>query len=65
MLPDTPIEQRAQILKDSCDQIVERSYTKKFDQPEINQRRAELSKCSLITEECHPLRSIPNNYEQF
>lgn len=25
MLADTPVEQRAQILRDSCDQIVERS----------------------------------------
>lgn len=29
MLADTPVEQRAQILRDSCDQIVERSYTRK------------------------------------
>ena len=35
MLADTPVEQRAQILRDSCDQIVERSYTRKFDQEEI------------------------------
>lgn len=28
MLADTPVEQRAQILRDSCDQIVERSYTR-------------------------------------
>lgn len=34
MLADTPVEQRAQILRDSCDQIVERSYTRKFDQEE-------------------------------
>lgn len=39
MLADTPVEQRAQILRDSCDQIVERSYTRKFDQEEINERR--------------------------
>lgn len=51
MLPDTPIEQRAQILKDSCDQIVERSYTKKFDQPQINQRRAELANVSIQLQE--------------
>ena len=31
MLADTPVEQREQILRDSCDQIVERSYTRKFD----------------------------------
>lgn len=28
MLADTPVEQREQILRDSCDQIVERSYTR-------------------------------------
>ena len=39
MLADTPIEQREQILRDSCDQIVEKSYTRKFDQQEINERR--------------------------
>lgn len=43
MLADTPVEQRAQILRDSCDQIVERSYTRKFDQEEINERRADTS----------------------
>ena len=43
MLADTPIEQRAQILRDSCDQIIERSYTRKFDQTEQNEKRAELS----------------------
>lgn len=43
MLADTPVEQRAQILRDSCDQIVERSYTRKFDQEEINERRADLA----------------------
>lgn len=51
MLPDIPIEERAQILKDSCDQIVERSYTKKFDQPQINQRRAELATVSIKLQE--------------
>lgn len=43
MLADTPVEQREEILKNSCDQILERSYTRKFDQAEINERRAELS----------------------
>lgn len=35
MLADTPVEQREQILRDSCDQIVERSYTRKFDTQQI------------------------------
>lgn len=28
MLADTPVEQRAQILRDSCDEVVEKSYLK-------------------------------------
>ena len=42
MLADTPVEQREEILRNSCDQILERSYTRKFDQDEINERRSEL-----------------------
>lgn len=34
MLADTPIEERAQILRDSCDKIVEKCYTRKFDTKE-------------------------------
>lgn len=29
MLADTPVEQRAQILRDSCDEVVEKSYLRK------------------------------------
>lgn len=47
MLADTPVEQREQILRDSCDQIVEKSYTRKFDQQEINERRASLANVSI------------------
>ena len=43
MLADTPVELREEILRNCCDQILERSYTRKFDQAEINERRAELS----------------------
>lgn len=43
MLADTPVEQREEILRNSCDQILERSYTRKFDQEEINERRSELA----------------------
>lgn len=43
MLADTPVEQREEILRNSCDQILERSYTRKFDQDEINERRTELA----------------------
>lgn len=51
MLSDTPIEQRATILRDSCDQIEERSYTRKFDQSEINDLRAELAQVSIMVQE--------------
>lgn len=47
MLAGTPVEQRAQILRDSCDQIVERRYTRKFDQEEINERRADLANVAI------------------
>lgn len=43
MLADTPVEQREEILRNSCYQILERSYTRKFDQDEINERRTELA----------------------
>lgn len=38
MLADTPVEQRAQILRDSCDQIVERSLYTQI-RPRRNQRK--------------------------
>lgn len=41
MFLDLPREEREQVMRDNCDQIIERSYTKKFDQEEINARRAE------------------------
>ena len=42
MLADTPVEQRAQILRDSCDEVVEKSYLSKFSQEETNELRANL-----------------------
>lgn len=61
MLADTPIEQRAQILKDSCDKIEERSYLSKFDQEETNLLRAELATVSIqlgtIQEELDGIKS--------
>ena len=47
MLADTPVEQREEILRNSCDQILERSYTRKFDQDEINERRSELANVTI------------------
>lgn len=47
MLAELPIERRAQILKDSCDKIEERSYLSKYDQEETNLLRAELANVSI------------------
>ena len=46
MLADTPVEQRAQILRDSCDEVVEKSYLSKFSQEETNELRANLCRSS-------------------
>lgn len=64
MLAETPIEQRAQILRDSCDQIEERHYTKKFEQPEINERREELAEVSIqINTISQELKEINADYK--
>lgn len=51
MLAETPVESREQILRDSCDQIVERCYTRKFDQTKLNERRSELADVSIQLKE--------------
>lgn len=43
MLADLPIEEREEILRNSCDQILERTYTRRFEQNETNARRTELA----------------------
>lgn len=47
MFPDLPAEQREVLLRDNADQIVERSYTRLFDQLQVNERRAELANVSI------------------
>ena len=47
MFADEPVEKREQLLRDNCDQIVERSYTRKFEQHEVNARREELENVSI------------------
>ena len=42
-LPDVPMEQREQLMRDSCDEGVEKSYTRRYTQAEINKVRAELA----------------------
>ena len=47
MFLELPVEDREQVMRDNCDQIIERSYTKKFDQDEINARRAEYANVGI------------------
>ena len=47
MLADIPIEEREQILRDSCDQIEEKDYTRRFSDAELSQRRKELSDTAI------------------
>lgn len=47
ILTELPIEERRQVLRDSCDQIQERRYTRKFDQNERNQKREMLADVSI------------------
>lgn len=64
MLADTPVEQRGAILKDSCDQIVERSYTRKFGSEETNERRAELAEVAIqVSDLEEELASIRAEYK--
>lgn len=51
LFADEPIEKRAQILSDNCDQIVQRSYTRQFSQEDVNERRAELEQVSIQLQE--------------
>lgn len=51
MFPDLPVEEREQLLKDNCDQVVERSFTSKFNQEEINARRAEYANVGIQVSE--------------
>lgn len=47
LFPNESVEAREQLLRDNCDQIVERSYTRTFTQNEVNDRRAELEQVSI------------------
>jgi hypothetical protein len=51
MFAEEPVEKREQLLRDNCDQIVERSYTRKFEQHEVNARREELENVSIQVSE--------------
>jgi len=42
-LPEVPVEQREQLMRDNCDEVVEKSYTRRYTQNETNQVRAALA----------------------
>lgn len=64
MLTELPIEERKQVLKDSCDQIVEISYIRKFNQNEKNRKREILADVSIeISEIQNDLREIRADYK--
>ena len=47
MFPNDPVEARRELLHDNCDQIEQRSFTRSFNQDEVNARRAELEQVSI------------------
>ena len=64
MFQDLPKEEREQVMRDNCDQILERSYTNKFDQDAINERRAEYANVGIqISELEKELAEIRADYK--
>jgi vacuolar-type H+-ATPase subunit I/STV1 len=69
MFLDLPREEREQVMRDNCDQIIERSYTKKFDQEEINARRAEYADVGIqvaeLEKQLAEIRAFTETYDRF
>lgn len=64
MLEETPVEMREQILKDSCDQIIERSYVRHFTSDELNGRKDELANACIQLDELEKkLSDIRSEYK--
>lgn len=51
LFQEYPVEQRKQMLEDNADEIVEKSYTRKFNSTERNIRRARNSEIDLELDE--------------
>ena len=65
MLAEMPIEEREQVLHDSCDQIEEKQYTRKFNTNELVQRRAELSETAIrLNNLANEMADIRASYKQ-
>lgn len=43
MLSELPVEEREQVMRDSCDQIVEKSYTRRYTPAQVDEKRAALA----------------------
>lgn len=69
MFLDLPREEREQVMRDNCDQIIERSYTKKIDQEEINARRAEYADVGIqvaeLEKQLAEIRAFTETYDRF
>ena len=64
MLADTPMEEREQILRDSCDQIVEKFYTRKFGAAEMANKRTEACDVAMqISELNKELKEVTADYK--
>lgn len=65
MLAEMPIEDREQVLHDSCDQIEEKEYTRKFSTNELTKKRAELSEKAIkLNNLADELADIRASYKQ-
>jgi vacuolar-type H+-ATPase subunit I/STV1 len=64
MLADLPVHERAQVLRDSCDQIQERHYTRRFTQEERDERSKEMVELSIQKSEHEDeIRAIKAEYK--
>ena len=64
MLADTPMEEREQILRDSCDQIVEKFYTRKVGAAEMANKRTEACDVAMqISELNKELKEVTADYK--
>ena len=50
-LPGIPADERKQLMMDSCDRVVERSYTRRYSQEDTNRARAELAEGCMELDE--------------
>ena len=65
MCADVPLQEREQILRDNCDKIVERSYTRKFDGDSMDVKKSELANVLIKMNELQEeLKEIRQDYKE-